>query len=1461
MDEEKPPDPPDKSEYSPVLCVTLPHDNQDIDLMDSEPNHNRKRPAGSPIISRNNPPKLAKSINGRQCYTARDNPPYIIHVSLKDSQTIGTTLHPIKFGMFLTKNNISNIKIGGVKRLGRNRVSVEFVSHQDANSFLVNCVVAQNYTTSIPQYNITRMGIVRDVPIEWTEEEIIRNIKVPAGCGIAIKARRMNRRVSSENGTEWKPTQTVVLTFDGQILPKKVFCFYSALPVELYTYPTIQCFNCCRFGHTRTLCRSKPRCFRCGQDHPGDGCLVSEEVAHCINCNGNHFANNSACPELGRQKSIKALMAEKAISYAEASQVFPAVKKSYAEWNVRSTLPRKSDLLHLINKFKPTICGIAETWLRPNINFRVPCFSVVRHDRSDGYGGCALLVSNKVPFSQIPLPFVGDDINVVAVKAEDINIFMFYIAHPHINHLAIIKNLLMSVSGPLLVMGDFNCHHFRWGSDTCDNIGTELVEMLDELNLCAINDGSPTRRSAFGQRSSCVDLTFCSANMASMLNWSCLNMTYGSDHYPIIIKNPSKSTPDKSLPPLLKYRLEKADWDLYSKLLDLRISSLPLINTENALECFSKFSELISSTAEDCFPLKNTPKGKIPSPPWWDSECTAMIRARNEAEKAYNRDMNLENLFNFKRMLARSRKLFKKKKKQGWQRFCTSLSPSTPVAAVWQRVKSFRNSMKPPSISIMPEGLSHNFFSSIAPLYVPGEDEFCLGHHEESLDPLDRNFSMDELQMVLNHVKDSAPGIDGFPYSFLVKAGAKTKQYYLDLVNFCLAFGYIPPPWKVQVIMPLLKAGKDPGDHSSYRPIALSSILIKILEHLLKTRLEWSMEGRGLFPAAQFGFRKGLGTADSVGTLTSAIRLALSRDESLVAVFLDVSSAYDSVLLPLLRQKLQELRIPSRICQIIGCILSNRTLQLRTPEDDPTQRTAWRGLPQGSVLSPILYNIYTHDLPSCLNYDCRILQYADDIALMVTSSSITDATTSMNVSLASLHQWLLSHGLSLSAPKSSAVIFSRRRRLPDIRIEIDGQPIPVMRKARFLGVILDSRMSGVDHVDAVVKRCERSVCVLRALAGVWWGAHPYTLKLIYNALVRSVMDYCCFLIAPCNKEAFKKLDSIQAKCLRIIIGAMKSSPINALQVECAEPPLDLRRQYLADRFVSKVLTRSSHPLLPILEQIHCSYGSSPYWNNKPVPPVIVRYRELKNLSAPISQHPILPVFSSAYEVIHFKPKLVLRLGISKSSVDARRDFGRALSNYWNGWNMFYTDASKLSRNGCTGVAAYYQNSRIALLSKCPPEASVFTGECIGILESIKFIKSHNLSNSVIFSDSRSSLQALGQDQLYSRTHSSIIMQIKSLLFSCQKDGLNIEIAWIPGHSGICGNECADRLAKFAAVNNVERHHYIVYGYDIRADTKLKLFDSWAAVWVDSSKRKGAYYLLTTKNYRKVKRSTTTPVQL
>ncbi|KAI5636042.1 hypothetical protein NE865_11243 [Phthorimaea operculella] len=175
------------------------------------------------------------------------------------------------------------------------------------------------------------MGLVRGIPIEWDEEEIKDNITTPIGCGNIIKVRRLNYKVNIDGNTSWKPSQSVVVTFDGQVLPKRLFMCYNALPVEVYVYPTIQCFRCCKYGHTKMQCRSKsPKCFKCSKDHLGKH-AKEEGSASCVMCGGRHFATDKACPENIRQKEIKHTMAHSCISYLEASKLFPPVSRSFAD--------------------------------------------------------------------------------------------------------------------------------------------------------------------------------------------------------------------------------------------------------------------------------------------------------------------------------------------------------------------------------------------------------------------------------------------------------------------------------------------------------------------------------------------------------------------------------------------------------------------------------------------------------------------------------------------------------------------------------------------------------------------------------------------------------------------------------------------------------------------------------------------------------------------------------------------------------------------------------------------------------------------------------------------------------------------------------------------------------------------------------------------------------------------------
>ncbi|XP_061704585.1 uncharacterized protein LOC133515951 [Cydia pomonella] len=163
------------------------------------------------------------------------------------------------------------MKDGGIKKIGRNRLSIEFRSAAGANQFLSSSLATKSCKKFIPSYHITKTGIARNIPTDFSNDDLPNLIRTPYGCGKVVKARRLNfkKRNQADNTTQWAPSETVVLTFDGQILPDKVFLFNCALEVVPYYYPTVQCYKCCRFGHVRAQCRSRPRCFKCAQPHEG----------------------------------------------------------------------------------------------------------------------------------------------------------------------------------------------------------------------------------------------------------------------------------------------------------------------------------------------------------------------------------------------------------------------------------------------------------------------------------------------------------------------------------------------------------------------------------------------------------------------------------------------------------------------------------------------------------------------------------------------------------------------------------------------------------------------------------------------------------------------------------------------------------------------------------------------------------------------------------------------------------------------------------------------------------------------------------------------------------------------------------------------------------------------------------------------------------------------------------------
>ncbi|CAK1597701.1 unnamed protein product [Parnassius mnemosyne] len=1121
------------------------------------------------------------------------------------------------------------------------------------------------------------------------------------------------------------------------------------------------------------------------------------------------------------------------------------------QWNCRSIRNKKPDIIHLINSYNPSILAISETWLKPGSPFRIPGFSCYRSDRSDGYGGALILLNRTIPLSPIQLPPILGNINAVAVKALDITILSIYIPSPTPSCIPELNLILSSISPPYIVLGDFNSHHVMWGSHKTDSFSYLLLDVFNEFNLCLLNDGSPTRMSYPSQNTRSVgDLSLCSPILAASILWKTLPSSFGSYHFPILLNLSNRCVPARSIFPLFKFNLSEADWDVFSSESELYINNLPPVSLDNFQSVYSQFITLLNNIASKIFPLKNSSTKKISSPPWWDRDCSSIIRKRKAAERLYSSYMTMENFLDYQKIAAQTKKLLSEKKKKGWLSFCESLSPRSPSSLVWQSIRRFRGALNysnPPCAD--PSHWLDDFSNRLAPPWVLLEEEIFPNSKSfppqpsNSLNNLNEPFSIAELQLVLRHLKDSTPGIDGIPYSFLVNMGTKCKQFFLNMINFAFTTGSIPHDWKTHIIIPILKSGKDPSSSSSYRPIAISSTLSKIMEHLVKNRLEWILENRGIIPKSQFGFRKGFSTMDSLSIFVSDIRLAFSNNNFLVGVFIDVCAAYDNVVLPLLRQKMHQLNIPERITNFVSNLLSHRRILVRSEGRFLPARFTWKGLPQGSVLSPLLYSLYTHDLDRSVNYLGNVLQYADDIALFVTDASTAKATSRLSQAVNYLNNWLFEHGLSISPLKCSTVVFSRRRQIPEVSIYIENTLIPTENQVKFLGVILYNKMTGIPHLSYIASKCEKNLNVIRSLSGAWWGSHPYSQKLLYNALIRSHFDYGCFLLEPCSKMALNTLDKIQSKCLRIITGAMKSTPISALQVECVEPPLFLRRQYLSDRFLFKAASYSHHPLLSKLRSLYQSVRDSPYWSHKDLPCIIKSYIKLVNVHSLVYQSHSNPLFNIPYEALIFNPDIILNFGIDKNTIEVNNKLNMLLLQNWHDWLIMYTDASKLSDEGLVGSAVWIPKYKIILNFNSPPDSSVFTGESLAILEAVLYAESHNLERTLIFSDSLICLQSIASSPFHSKIRYPLILNIRKSLFNCHKKGLKIVLAWIPSHCGIQGNDIADHLAKEAAKSG-SLPKQCLYTYDLLPKAGSSLLSTWQSIWHQSK-------LLKYKHYSKV----------
>ena len=242
---------------------------------------------------------------------------------------------------------------------------------------------------------------------------------------------------------------------------------------------------------------------------------------------------------------------------------------------------------------------------------------------------------------------------------------------------------------------------------------------------------------------------------------------------------------------------------------------------------------------------------------------------------------------------------------------------------------------------------------------------------------------MEELNVSLKDKGNSAPGMDDVSYGMLKNLPISAKIAMLKTYNGCLGGDPIPGSWKKYNVLPILKPNKNPDNVNNLRPIVLSSCYCKTLEIMIKNCLDFLLEKNSFFGRLQSGFRKGMSIHNNIAFLTTQVQLAFKQGETILAIFLDIKSAYDNVNIYKLFNKLNQINVPMELSNLIFRILQNRLLYTKKSDGSylgPVLATS--GLPQGSPLSTILFNVYTADLFKTLSSDVPLMRYADDLVII-----------------------------------------------------------------------------------------------------------------------------------------------------------------------------------------------------------------------------------------------------------------------------------------------------------------------------------------------------------------------------------------------------------------------------------------------------------------------------------------------
>ncbi len=861
------------------------------------------------------------------------------------------------------------------------------------------------------------------------------------------------------------------------------------------------------------------------------------------------------------------------------------------QWNCNGLRGKIDELILYMDNNDIKVAALQETKLGRLAKLRNPDnYVIVRKDRTNFGDGLAFLIHNSIKFAPYSLPNIGspdvecDGIRLSLPSGQSMILANFYYP-PASSAPSKLKLDLQNVFNipNIVCLGDFNAHNPLWYSPLNDPRGEKLAKEISKSSICCLNENFPTRLPPAGRPTS-PDISLASPNFATAMTWR-TDTTLPSDHLPICLRLTLTHTTTTTHRRTTYINFKKAKWHLFTRYVENALAGIrPPNNIHKAEQLFRR---ILTRAAKRTIPAGHIPNATGNVPP----EAIRLINQRDQIRRNDPTNPQISDLNN------QINNLINTRKKEKWAEFVDSFDYRRNVSTLWRTVKKLNDQPTAPinqSIEFGGKFVSSNLdiancfnrqFCSIRPKNkLPSKEIRRLNRqlkHRRRLQwplPPSLRFTPDQVTAAIKQSNPSrAIGPDGLCMLHLKHLGPNATQYLTELFTRSIRHCTIPSIWKKSIIAPIPKPNKPASSSASYRPISITSPVIKVLERLVLPILK-----KELNPAIhQHGFRPLHSTTSALLHISSTIAAGFSEPKPAsrtVLATVDISKAFDSVDHDRLVNKLINTGLPNNLVRWLAAYLRGRQASTSFNGYRSRPRCVKAGVPQGSVISPILFNYFVSDCP-LPDDPVRAISYADDFSFFAAHSNYKAAVTELNKYLPKLYNWATNNGLAISEPKSTATLFTPHtheyKDHPKLRLQ--NETLPREQYPSILGVKFDPQFKFHLHVDNICARASRRLNVLKALTGTTWGQQKETLSLLYKATIRPLFNYACPVWFPAISDtSVKKMQTVQNYACRIITGCVKKTDKGHLHNETGLLPIAAHSDLLcAQYFCSSLL--DTHP--------------------------------------------------------------------------------------------------------------------------------------------------------------------------------------------------------------------------------------------------------------------------------------------